>query len=218
MEGVVLGATGLIGEQLVRQLLKDPAFLIVRTLVRKPLNLEHPKLLQQVTDFSNLEEFKEKLGTGTVIFCCVGTTMKKVKGDKDAYRKVDFDIPVHAARFGSENGFRHYCLVSAIGANIHSSNFYLQLKGQVEEEIKNFSFSSVHIFRPSILLGPREESRPAEQLFKKISSAVSFLLPARYKPIQARDVASSMINAVKKYKSGVRIYEWKQMMRLISRD
>lgn len=217
MEGVVLGATGLIGQELVRQLLKDPSFLIVRALVRKPLDLEHPKLLQQVTDFSNPEEYKEKLGTGTVIFCCIGTTMKKVKGDKDAYRKVDFDIPVQAARFGSENGFRHYCLVSAVGANIHSANFYIRLKGQVEEEIKNFSFNSLHIFRPSILLGHRHESRPAEGAFKKIARAVSFLLPSRYKPIQARDVASAMINAVKKYKSGVRVYEWKQMMRLVQK-
>src|SRR6476661_6860086 len=112
MEGVVLGATGLVGRELIRQLLKDPSFLIVRALVRTPLNIDHPKFLCQVVDFNDPEEFREKLGTGTAVFCCIGTTMKQVNGDKDAYKRIDYDIAINAARFASENNFHHFAIVS----------------------------------------------------------------------------------------------------------
>jgi|SRR6478735_6562533 len=215
MEGVVLGGSGLIGKELIRQLLKDPSFLIVRALVRTPLDIEHPKFLSQTTNFSDQEDFQEKLGTGAVVFCCIGTTMKNVQGDKLAYKRIDYDIAINAARFASEKNFKHFALVSAVSANPNSRNFYIKLKGKIEEDLKAIQFNSIHIFRPSVLLGDRKESRPTEVWIKKISRAISFLLPSKYKPIQAKDVAAAMIAAVKKNKNGIRIYEFKQMMRLI---
>jgi len=215
MEGVVLGGSGLIGKELIRQLLKDPTFLIVRALVRTPLDIEHPKFLSQTTNFSDEEDFQEKLGTGTVVFCCIGTTMKKVQGDKAAYKRIDYDIAINAARYASEKKFKHFALVSAVSANQNSRNFYIKLKGKIEEDLKTIQFNSIHIFRPSVLLGDRTESRPTEVWIKKISKAISFFIPSKYKPIQARDVATAMIAAVKKNKNGIRIYEFKQMMRLI---
>src|SRR6478609_1706281 len=132
MEGVVLGGSGLIGKELIRQLLKDPTFLIVRALVRSPLDIEHPKFLSQTTNFSDEEDFREKIGTGTVVFCCIGTTMKKVEGDKIAYKKIDYDIAINAARFASEKNFKQFALVSSISANPNSRNFYIRLKGKIE--------------------------------------------------------------------------------------
>ena len=110
---VVLGATGLIGSHVLEQLLNDDAFIKVRVLVRRPLELQHPKLEVCITDFNNYADYQSKLGTGNCIFCCIGTTNANVKGDKALYRTIDFDIPVNAARFGKEAGFQQFLLVSA---------------------------------------------------------------------------------------------------------
>lgn len=120
---VVIGASGLIGDLVTKKLLNDPDFLKVRILVRKPINLYHDKLETAVTDFNNLTDFSEKMGTGDCLFCCVGTTQKKVKGDKNAYRKVDYDIPVNGAKIGIALKFKQFLLVSAVGADADATNF-----------------------------------------------------------------------------------------------
>src|SRR5215210_4593650 len=166
LTAVVLGATGFIGEQLVQQLLNDAAFSKVRILVRRPVKLSHPKLEAEIVNFDNLAEYRQKLGRGDCIFCCIGTTQKKVKGNKEAYRKIDVDIPVNAAKMGKDAGFTKYLLVSAVGANVQSTNFYLHIKGLVERDIAALNFNSFHVFRPSILLGKRSEFRLAEAVGK----------------------------------------------------
>src|SRR4051794_15151096 len=159
---VVVGATGLIGSSVVETLLNDTTFEKVRILVRKTLAVTNPKLEVQVVDFNNINELSEKIGKGDSIFCCVGTTQKKVKGDLEAYRKVDHDIPVNTAKIGLAKGFRKYLLVSSVGANEKASNFYLKLKGEVEKEIAAMPFESIHIFQPSMLMGERKEVRLGE--------------------------------------------------------
>src|SRR5436305_13564392 len=113
---VVFGATGLIGEHLVDELLKNKHFIKVRILVRRPLSLEHPKADVQIVNFYDEKDIAAKLDIGDVIFCCIGTTRKKVKGNKTEYRKVDYDLPFITARLGVQHGFSQYLLVSAIGA------------------------------------------------------------------------------------------------------
>lgn len=161
---VVIGATGLVGSALVDQLLNDDAFTRVRILVRRAVNLQHPKLEICMTDFSNYQQYQQQLGTGDCIFCCIGTTMAQVKGDKALYRTIDFDIPVNAARFGKAAGFQQYLLVSAIGANSSSRIFYPRLKGEVEEVIATFGFNSFHVFRPSFLLATEKSNGWANAL------------------------------------------------------
>ena len=153
---VLLGATGLTGNYLLHLLLADDYFAQIRVLVRKPFAFIHPRLEVCVTDFDDHNNFHRALGKGDTIFCCIGTTMKKVNGDKALYRRIDFNIPVHAAQWGIDNGFSQYLVVSAIGANAKSSNFYLSLKGSMEEAIHALPYTSLHIFRPSLLLGSRE--------------------------------------------------------------
>ena len=155
------------------------------------------------------------MGCDTV-FVSVGTTQKKVKGDKNAYRKVDYDIPLNAARFSEEAAVQNFLLVSSVGADNHSSNFYLNLKGEVEKVVKSFSIPSVSIFRPSMLLGNRNESRPMESIAQAISKPLGALFPSKYKPIKAQDVARAMIAACRQNIPGCRIYHYRDMMELLA--
>ena len=211
---VVLGSTGLIGSQLLQLLLDDNDFTTVRIVVRKPVTLSHPKLLVHVVAFNDYADMKEKIGMAHSIFCCVGTTQKKVGGDKNAYRKVDYDIPVNSAHAGIENGCKKYLLVSSVNANKDSRNFYLQLKGTVEEAISKLPFESVHLFRPSILIGNRDEVRPGEKIAQVSMKWLSFLFQGslkKYKPIDSLDVAKAMIATAKKDAKGVKIYEYAEI-------
>lgn len=216
---VVLGATGLIGQHLVQELLQDKFFSKVRLLVRRPFSLDHPKADVQVVNFNDEKDIAARIDIGDVIFCCIGTTRKKVKGNKTEYRKVDYDIPIITARLGIQHGFNQFLLVSAIGANPVAANFYLQLKGCIEEDITALPFESIHIFRPSILLGKREEFRPGENIGKAFIKSISFLLVGtwrKYRPIHAADVAKAMIVAANKEVAGVHMYEYDEMRKLIS--
>jgi uncharacterized protein YbjT (DUF2867 family) len=215
---IVLGATGLIGQHLVQELLQNEFFSKVRILVRRPLNFNHPKADVQVVNFNDEKDIAARIDIGDVIFCCIGTTRKKVKGNRTEYRKVDYDIPIIIARLGIQHGFNQFLIVSAIGANPVAANFYLQLKGCIEEDVTALPFESIHIFRPSILLGKREEFRFGEQIGQGFMKAISFLLLGgwrKYKPIAAADVAKAMVAAANKEIAGVHMYEYDEMQKLI---
>lgn len=208
---VVLGATGLIGSSLVEQLLSDDAFLRVRVLVRKPISIQHPKLEVFITDFSDYNIYRKNLGTGDCIFSCIGTTNANVKGDKLLYRSIDFDIPVNAARFGKEAGFKQFLLVSAIGADARSRIFYSRLKGEVEEMIAGYKFKSFHVFRPSFLLGRKQGERTGESIVSNLFRVFSFLVPSKYKAINGATVAKAMLTAAKEGKEGLSVYYYNEM-------
>lgn len=217
LSAVVIGATGLTGNFLVEELLKDNAFKIVRILVRKPVKILHPKLQQEIINFNDINDFADKFGEGDVIFCCIGTTQKKVKNDKIAYEKIDFDIPVNAARIGISKNFKKYLIVSAIGANEKSSNFYLKLKGKTENALKQFPFESISIFRPSILIGQRNEFRFGEKIIHAITEVFSFLffgMLRKYHSIDALNVAKAMVKQSKSNEPGLHYFEYDGMMDL----
>lgn len=205
---VVLGATGFIGGYLVSELINDAAISTIRVLVRRKVTFTNAKVQVVVVDFENADQFKSAIGSGEVIFCCIGTTMKAVKGDKAKYRKIDFDIAVDAARYGKAAGFTQYLLVSSAGADAQSGNFYTLLKGEVEEAIKSVAYPSLQIFRPSFLLGQRQEFRLGEWLtkaFMKLAAPlfVGGLQP--YRAIQGQVVAKAMANAAKQQHQGTSI-------------
>lgn len=216
MTAVVLGATGLVGEQLVRQLLNDTAFSKVRILVRRRVELSHPKLEAGIVNFENLVDYRKKLDHGDCIFCCIGTTLKKVKGDKKAYHKIDVEIPVNAAKMAKDAGFTKYLLVSSVGADARSKNFYLKLKGEVEREIAAVNFNSFHVFRPSMLLGERKEFRLAELIGKGIMRGLSGVLVGnlkKFKGIDAVNVAQAMVTAAKSDGRGMFVHHYNDMMK-----
>lgn len=204
----------MVGGHLVEQLQQNSAFETIRVLVRRPVQFTHDRVEVKLVNFADPESFKLAIDGSDVLFCAVGTTQQKVKGNREAYRKVDYDIPVQAARFCTETGCQKFLLVSSVGANSKSHNFYLKLKGEVEEDIKLLPLKMIAIFRPSMLLGARNESRPSEKIGQLIMPVFSFLLAGswrKYKPIHARDVAAAMIRASLQHDEGIYLYEYNRM-------
>lgn len=193
-EAILVGATGLIGKSLLRQLLEEDTYTKVTAIVRRKLSNEHPKLRQLVVDFDNLDAHTEEI-RGDVVFCALGTTKSKTP-DQEQYRKIDYQYPLDIARIAQQNGATQYHLVSALGADPSSRIFYSQLKGEVECDLQKFPFKSIHIYRPSLLVGDRKEHRTAEGLMTGIMSILNPLLIGslkKYRSIKADKVASAMI-------------------------
>ena len=210
----LIGATGLVGGELLSLLLDDDHFRKVRILVRRPITMNHPKLERKLVDFSDADSLLVDLDESDVVFCTIGTTMKKVKGNKEIYRKIDYDIPVNVARYCKIMNCKNYIVVSAVGADSGSRNFYLNLKGEVEDLLKKVGIESTYIMRPSMLLGKRNEFRFGERIAIPLIKKIAFLLPSRYKPIQARDVARAMLAAAKRHEKGFFVCEYKKMKQL----
>ena len=207
MTATLVGATGLIGNYLLEELLNDPYFDTVRILIRRPLDITHPKLEKKIVDFNDSDSLLVALSNSDVLFCAIGSTMKKVKGDREAYRKIDFDIPVKLARFCKMTDCEKFILVSSAGANSKSRNFYQRLKEETEEAVKSVGLKTVHIMRPSLLLGERKEFRLGENIGKALMTSLSFLIPEKYKAIQGKDVAKVMIALAKKKEEGIFVHE-----------
>jgi uncharacterized protein YbjT (DUF2867 family) len=205
---LLLGAGGLVGGHCLQLLLEDEAYAKVIIWVRKPLALRHSKLEQAVVDFARLESHAEPANANDV-FCCLGTTIKKA-GSPAAFRQVDFTYPFKIAKIAAANGAEQFLIVTALGANPQSSIFYNRVKGEIEAALTPLPFRAVHIFRPSLLLGERQEVRPGEKIAEKAAGAFSFLFrgPLRkYRPIPARVVAAAMIEVAKRNLPGVNIFE-----------
>jgi len=214
MTATLVGATGLIGSFLLEELLNDAHFDTVRILIRRPIDITHPKLEKKIIDFNDSDSLLVALSNSDVVFCSIGTTNKKVKGDKGAYRKIDFDIPVKLARFCNMTGCEKFILVSSAGANSKSRNFYQHLKGETEEAIKSVGLKTVHIMRPSLLLGERKEFRLGENIGKAVMTSLSFIIPEKYKAIQGKDVAKVMAALAKKNDQGIFLHENREIRNL----
>jgi len=205
---LVAGASGLVGGHLLDLLLEDAGYAAVTALVRHELPRAHRKLGQRLVDFDRLADGGD-LPRADDVFCCLGTTMKRA-GSADAFRKVDFTYVERLARLAWQHRARQFLLVSSLGADPRSRVFYNRVKGEVEEAVRKLPFDAVHIFRPSLLLGHRRESRPAERLAMLAGGALGFLLVgplARYRPIPARTVAAAMLRVAKEAARGVHVYE-----------
>ena len=200
---IVLGATGLIGKKVTEHLLKNDTYSTVIILVRKPLNINHPKLKQHIFNYDAIDNTLLK---GDDLFCCLGTTIKTA-GSKEAFRKVDLDYVVNVAKASKGNGINHFAVISAMGANKNSTVFYNQIKGEMEESIKAIGFNSTYIIRPSLLLGDRKEFRFGELIGKFFMITLSFLIPKKYRAIYDVQVAISMIHFMSHTEHGYFIKE-----------
>lgn len=191
---LVVGASGLIGKHLTNKLLASNYYLKVKVIVRKPLNIIHPKLEQLVMDFDNLDASKI---VADDIFCCLGTTMKQA-GSKDAFYKVDFTYPLNFAKAGLANGAKQFLLVSSMGADEKSMVYYSRVKGKVEKALSDLRYPTLIILRPSMLAGERENPRMGEKIGKVFMDFFSPLIPNNFKVISGEKVAQAMLNLAQK--------------------
>jgi uncharacterized protein YbjT (DUF2867 family) len=200
---VVAGATGLVGQALVRQLAADGAWREVRALTRRdlPAGLSAPTVVPIEVHYTRLEP-PPSWAAADHVFCALGTTMRQA-GSEMAFRRVDLDHPVALARAAVARDARHFLLVTAVGASPTSRFFYNRVKGEVEAAITALGFRSVTIARPSVLLGDRGTFRWAEQLGKMAGR----FAPARWRPVPAEGVARALIAAAKRDAPGVTILE-----------
>ena len=192
-KAIVLGATGLVGNCLTRRLLEDEQYGEVLVFTRRPTGMSHSKLNEIRADLLSLYAQKPVF-KADVVFCCVGTTRAKTP-DKERYRKVDYDIPVAAARLCRENCIPAYQVISSLGASEKSPFFYNRLKGEMEADVLGYALMETHILQPSIIGGDREEVRKGERFAQGV---MRFLDPvllgslAKYRMIQPEDIAQAM--------------------------
>lgn len=195
MKALVIGATGATGKDLVNQLLKDSYFSEVDVFVRKPLDIENPKLKTHIVDFEKPEDWKD-LVKGDVAFSCLGTTLKTA-GSKEAQRKVDFDYQYSFAKTAKENEVEDYILVSSYGANPNSKIFYSRMKGELEQKVKNLHFNKMTIFQPG-MLERKNTDRTGEVLGGKIIKFANKLgMLESQKPLPTKVLAKAMVNSAK---------------------
>ncbi len=190
---IIIGATGLVGSFITLKLLDDNRYDKVKVFVRRSLEIVHSKLEENIVDFEKIDSWKELLICDE-LFSALGTTIKKA-GSKETQYKIDFTYQHEIAEAASNNGVKNYFLVSSLGADYKSSNFYLRMKGNLDEKIQQLNFERIRIFRPSILVGLRSEERLGESISIKIAGVVAKLIPPlkKYKPINASLVAEAMI-------------------------
>jgi uncharacterized protein YbjT (DUF2867 family) len=204
---LIAGSTGLIGNELLQLLLNGEEYEQVVAIVRRPLEVKHSKLVEKVVDFDRLNEYHELFDVDDV-FCCLGTTIKKAK-TKEAMWKIDVDYPVAIAKLASSKGARKFLLVSSMNADPDSPIFYSKMKGKLEQEIKRIPYETTAIFRPSLLLGERDEFRLGERAAAAIFTKMPFLFGGpfkKYKAIEGRTVASAMYQVAQKDTAGLTIY------------
>ncbi len=206
---LLAGSTGLIGNQLLELLLNDDRYSKIIAISRKKLTITNAKLVNVVCELSQLPSHQEELKADDV-FCCLGATMKRAKS-KEAFRAVDFDAPLTLAKISKEQGAKNFLLVSALGADKNSSIFYNQVKGEVEESIRQIGFDACHIFRPSLLIGPRQEQRSGEEAAKVFFKIFGWLVPKKYLGIESIKVAKAMLAFAVENQQGIFIHESKEM-------
>jgi uncharacterized protein YbjT (DUF2867 family) len=204
-----------VGGQVLRQLLEDPDYDRVTALTRRPMALTHKKLVQRVVDFDRLAEVGDFPRVRDV-FCCLGTTIRQA-GSQGAFRKVDLTYVAELGRMAVRHRAVQFLLVTALGADPGSRVFYNRVKGEAEEAVRRLQFDGIQIFRPSLLLGARAQSRPAERIAMVLSPLVSwaFVGPlARYRPVEAATVARVMVRIARDAPRGTHVYESDAIRRL----
>ncbi len=213
-KALVLGASGLTGSYLLEILLESNFYSQVTIYVRKPLGRSHPKLVEQLVNFATIESWTN----ADDVFCCLGATIKTVK-TREAFTLVDLYAPLHIAKLQLSAGSKRFLVVSAAGANPKSSVFYNKTKGRLEEALKQLNYSSIYIFQPSFILGPRKESRWLEEIGIFFALKAIPIMKGRFKkyiPVHAKAIARSMAYFATHSKTGIHtipshiIKQWEQ--------
>ncbi|MDO9256462.1 MAG: oxidoreductase [Bacteroidales bacterium] len=209
---LIAGATGLVGSSLITQLLADDQFDKIVILVRKPIAIQHPKLIQKQIDFETIELMKLDFQVDDV-FCALGTTIK-TSGSQDAFYKVDYTYVVNLGKWCVANNVKRLLIVSAMGASAKSGIFYNRVKGEMETAVSQLNIPQIQVFRPSLLMGNRTEKRGGEKIAQVVMGTLGFLFAGpllKYKGIHADVVAKAMITAAREDRKGFTVFESGEM-------
>lgn len=191
---IVIGATGLVGTSLVKQLCASTYYEKVLVFHRRAIDFKHEKLMVEIVDFDAIDTWKQRIA-GDVLFSAMGTTIK-VAGSKENQYKVDYTYQFEVAKAAVENGTKQLVLVSSAGANAKSSVFYLKMKGELENALMKLSFKTIHFIRPNLLVGDRKESRAGETWGENILGFFNSIgILTSQKPIHVDKVAKAMITS-----------------------
>jgi uncharacterized protein YbjT (DUF2867 family) len=205
----VVGATGLVGRELLRLLLADATCMRVTVLGRRHTGEVSPKLTEVTVDLADGESYRQHLAVDAV-FCALGTTIKKA-GSEAAFRRVDQEYPLAVAGAAADAGGKRFVIVTAVGADAASSVFYNRVKGELEQSLRRLKLSrGLRILHPSLLLGDRAESRPAERVASALMRATGPLFGGglmKYRAIEATAVARAMLTAARSDGAGEVVYE-----------
>lgn len=204
---LIAGASGLVGAEVLKELQTIPGIEKIVVLVRRTLENTNPVVEQVQVDFDNLARSSDCFKDIDTVFCCLGTTIKVAKS-KEAFRKVDYEYPIALALLSVQQNVKNFLCITAMGADPSSSVFYSRVKGEVERDISKCQIPSISFFRPSLLIGERKESRPAEKAGILFAKALSFLFIGplqNYKGITVQKVAKAMIERGKHPVPGVQI-------------
>jgi uncharacterized protein YbjT (DUF2867 family) len=212
---LIAGATGLVGNELLQQLIRGRQYHTISILSRHEVETSSKRVETIIVDYDALND--EQIPEVDDVFCCLGTTMNKA-GSKDAFRRVDYDYPLRVAEITRRKGAQQYLLVSAMGANDSSYIFYNRVKGEVEAAIARLDFEAFHVFRPSMLLGERTETRIGEQIGQVVMQGVAPLMVGglkKYQAISAETVAEAMVHVARKELSGTYVFESDKIQALV---
>lgn len=212
---IVVGATGLVGSSLIRQLCESDEYISVTAISRRPLTYDHPKLTVKISSFDEIEE--KDIEFANDFFCCLGTTMKKAK-TKEAFEKVDFHYPMNFASLAKKRGIEHFIVITAMGAKPNSLFYYNRVKGKLEEQIKKIGLNQISIVRPSLIAGKRNEFRFGEKIGEWLLKILNPILIGplkKYRSIEASQVAlAMMVIALYGKKSSFSIYTSDQLQNM----
>jgi uncharacterized protein YbjT (DUF2867 family) len=212
-KAIVIGATGLVGMELITLLLADVRFNKILVIGRRPLKIQNPKLEQHIVEFDIPDTWRHFIECD-VLFSALGTTLRDAGGKHDQY-KVDYTYQFNVAKAAASNNVKAYVLVSSATANARSRIYYSRMKGELERDIKQLPFESITILQPSLLMGKRNIERPGEKVaFYLLTTVNAMGLFRKHRPISARTVAEAMINASGITVPGVKTYALENIFKL----
>ncbi|THG92294.1 hypothetical protein AJ85_12155 [Alkalihalobacillus alcalophilus ATCC 27647 = CGMCC 1.3604] len=211
-KALIVGASGLVGSELLQILLEGDRYSEVVAFVRSPLSITHHKLKEVTVDFDKLVDYQNEMDVQDV-YCCLGTTIKKAQSQENMF-KIDVQYPLTLAKLAKEKGMEHFILVSAMKANSKSKFFYTRIKGELEEHLKALSLPALSIVQPSLLLGEREEFRFGEKVADWAFKSLAWMLKDSTKAkwgIEAKTVASAMYGIAQLKAQGTNVYSAQDM-------
>ena len=212
MQAVLFGGTGLTGSSILDLLNNDSDFKSIIVVSRKLFTHSSNKISNKIIDFSDPAEIESCIKQDSIVFSCIGTTQAQVKRNKNKYRAIDYDITLNIANACEKLKAKKFLFISSGGANSSSSNFYLKLKGEIENAVLKTKQKSLFILKPSLLIGKRKNSRFIESIGQIIMPLFSILLPDSIKAVKATTVAKCMLELSKSELSNLNIIENKEIL------